>query len=85
MVDPQDIRQTEESIKRWAHENMPARYLNVIDDFQLLNNYNLLPKKLNTIFFRYQNINLWDRWIRYLLNETVRADIPLENKLNQII
>ena len=40
LVDPQDIRQTEESIKRWAHENMPARYLNVMDDFQLLNNYN---------------------------------------------
>ena len=83
LVDPQDLKQTKESIKRWAHENMPARYLLVIDDLLELNEMSMLPPKINTIFFRYLNINLWDRWLIYLLNETIRNDIDMEIKLSK--
>ena len=83
LVDPQDIRQTNDSISRWANEKVPERYLRLMDDFIELKNTNLLPFKVKDIFFRYQNINLWDRWIIYLLNETIRSDVPLENKLEK--
>ena len=82
-VDPQDIKQTERSIQRWQNENMPERYLFVIDDFISMKKNNLLPVQTSNIFYRYHNINIWDRWLIYLINETIRDDYSNEFKSSQ--
>jgi len=82
-VEPQDLKQTEQSIKRWKNENIPERYLFVINDFINMSKNNLLPSCTNNTFFRYQNINIWDRWLIYLINETIRDDYSNEFKTSQ--
>ena len=83
LIEPQDLIQTKESIKRWADEKIPEKYLLVMDDFNDLKLSNLMPINIKSQFFRYINFHFWDRWLIYLLNETVREDIPLQKKIDQ--
>jgi glycosyltransferase involved in cell wall biosynthesis len=70
-VDPLEVMQTEDTLQTWQKENVMERYFYVIDDLIFLKERDLLPNKLNTIFFRYLDITFIERYINYVLVELV--------------
>jgi len=84
LVDPQDLKQTDQSIERWKKDNIPEKYLYIALDIINLKKSGFLPQSTKHNFFRYQNINIWDRWIIYLVNETIRSDISDNIKLGNL-
>lgn len=72
-VEPQDERQTQESIERWQKDNMGERYFYVVDDLVSLYERKVLTKKCSTIFFRYLTYSFWDRYICYLIGDAANS------------
>jgi len=70
-IDPQEIEQTKDTLETWQKENVVERYFYVVDDLVFLKERGLLPNKLNSIFFRYLDITLVERYINYVLIELV--------------
>lgn len=83
LIDPQDEEQTQESIQRWAEEKVGERYFFVVDDLLRLKDKNILKDELTSIFFRYLNYSLWDRFaaniIGTVVNNGVVTDADREN------
>jgi len=80
-VEPQDLEQTQESIKRWQEENIIERYFYIIDDLEYLKTAQAIPSHLNMIFFRYLTYSLRDRYTIYVFNEFVENNKLTEQTL----
>jgi len=74
LVEPQDLAQTEESISRWAVENVGGRYFYVLDDFRSLYDRGVVPSGYSKTFFRYLTYSLWDRLAAQLIGEVVKNE-----------
>ncbi len=84
LVEPQNSVQTQDTIHRWADENMLWRYFHVIDDIENLINNKILPENsLNLSFFRYHTFYLWDHLI-YLTFKRLPSAIKSSNNLEKI-
>lgn len=66
-VDTQDEVQTEESIQRWALENMGERYFYVVDGILLQFEEGIIQQRLKPAFYRYHTYSLWDRYANFLV------------------
>lgn len=68
LVEPQDKRQTQDSIMRWQKDNVGARYFLVPDDLEIIRLDLELPK-FSRFFFRYLGYSLWDRYIAFIIGK----------------
>ena len=72
-VETQDETQTEESIKRWAAENMGERYFYVVDCVLSQFEQGILKHKLKPVFYRYHTYSLWDRYASFLVAKALNT------------
>ena len=68
LVEPQDERQTRNSIMRWQNDNVAARYFLVSDDLEIIRSDLELPR-FSRFFFRYLGYSLWDRYIAFIIGK----------------
>jgi glycosyltransferase involved in cell wall biosynthesis len=68
LVDTQSEEMTQDSIARWAEQNISTRYLWIVDAIELMFDKGILKAKLPAKFFRYLNVNMWDRFIFYFVD-----------------
>lgn len=71
LVEPQDISQTEESIQRWAVENVGQRYFLLLDDLRNMFDRGILPGGCTRVFFRYLTYSIWDRLAVQLIGQAI--------------
>jgi hypothetical protein len=79
-IEPQDLQQTPESIKRWSDENMGERYFFLLDDWIRLSEKGFLPGGVSSIFFRYLNYSILDRLAVHVASE-VLSGAPIDDRL----
>lgn len=71
-VETQNKKQTEKSIAQWAVDSVGQRYLFVADDLIRLLKYNIIEESsCSKVFFRYQTVHLWDKWVLWMLNNLI--------------
>lgn len=61
LIATQDKDQTGETQDIWRAQNIPGRYLNVVDAVELMFEEGILTQKVPPAFFRYLSYHLWDR------------------------
>jgi len=69
VVTSQEDAQTPETATRWAQSNIGLRYLFVVDALETMYDHGILTEKVDKRFFRYLNLNLWDRYLTFFLND----------------
>ena len=67
----QDEQMTQDSVNRWASENMGERYLFVVDDLLRLKSDGVIEQRCSKIFFRYLTYSFWDRYSSFLLSQLI--------------
>ncbi len=65
--------QTDEDLKRWEKENIGWKYFIFIKVLKIMYKDGILQEKFKPVFFKYLELNLWDR----LLSEMIAARIGL--------
>jgi glycosyltransferase involved in cell wall biosynthesis len=71
LIATQDNETSPDTAERWAQMGIGARYLNSVDALEAMFDDGVLVDKLPTKFFRYLNINLWDRFLVHFLNDCI--------------
>lgn len=69
LVDSQEDAQSEQTSERWRVQNIPGRYLNVVDAIELMFEERILEHKLPKSFFRYLSYHLWDRFVTSYISD----------------
>jgi glycosyltransferase involved in cell wall biosynthesis len=61
LIDSQERDQTEQTVKVWTEQDIPGRYLLVIDAIEYMFDRGILTDKVRPEFFRYLSYHLFDR------------------------
>lgn len=69
LVATQDQGQTDDTMKRWAADNISGRYLYLADAIELMYDDGILTEKVSNQFWRYLNIHMWSRYIAYSVGD----------------
>lgn len=69
LVDTQDKEMTQTTGERWATMDISTRYLWIVDAIDVMFENGILTDKLPSKFFRYLNVNMWDRFIYFYIND----------------
>jgi glycosyltransferase involved in cell wall biosynthesis len=74
LAEPQDEKQTADSLIRWQKENVGARYLLIPDDLEIIRSDLELPQ-FSRFFFRYLGYSLWDRYISFIISRLMNEQL----------
>lgn len=69
LVDTQDKEQNVATQDTWRQQNIPGRYLYVVDAIELMFDQGILTNKLPREFFRYLSYHLWDRHLTSFIGD----------------
>ncbi len=69
LMTSQEVDQTAETLETWREQNIAVRYLHIVDAIELMFEQGILTKKLKTSFFRYLQINIWDRFTTHFISD----------------
>lgn len=67
LIESQDQEQTEETQDSWRTQDIPGRYLKVVDAIELMFEDGILTEKVPPAFFRYLSYHLWDRHLTHFI------------------
>jgi glycosyltransferase involved in cell wall biosynthesis len=69
LVATQDKEQNVATQETWRQQNIPGRYLYVVDAIEMMFDRGILTNKLPRAFFRYLSYHLWDRHLTSFIGD----------------
>lgn len=75
LVSTQHDGQTQETLDRWAKDNISGRYLYLTDAIELMYDEGILTEKVSLQFWRYLNIQMWGRYTGHFVNDYIEQGL----------
>jgi glycosyltransferase involved in cell wall biosynthesis len=69
LISSQDNENSEQTWIRWRDQNIPGRYLHLVDALECMYDAGVLKKRVTKEFFRYLNYHLWDRFLTHFASD----------------
>lgn len=75
LISSQEQDQTQETAVTWMEQNIPGRYLYVVDAIEFMYEEGILTAPVSRTFFRYLVYHLWDRFLTHYINDYVHHGV----------